>query len=122
MNVQMRDRLSAVASTIDDQAKSRLRYSQRFGCFLGFEQQFAQQIPVLCRCFGETRDQFFRHQQHVNRRLWIDIVENDQVVIFRDRGQQFFETASSNREEDISFNVGPFEVCSNEIYDFVSKL
>jgi hypothetical protein len=41
MNVQMGDSLSAVASTIDDYPKSRLRYSERFGRFLSFKQQFA---------------------------------------------------------------------------------
>ena len=61
----MGNRLSAVASTIDDHAKSCLRDSKRFGHFLGFEQQFTQQNSVLRRCFGETRYRLFRHQQHV---------------------------------------------------------
>ena len=84
MNVQMGNRLSAVASTIDDHAKSCLRDSKRFGHFLGFEQQFTQQNSVLRRCFGETRYRLFRHQEHMNRCLRVDIVKNDQFVIFQD--------------------------------------
>ena len=83
-------------------------------------------IPVLRRCFGETRYRLFRNQEHMNRRLWIDIVKNDQVVIFRDdlgrnlARNNFFETVSSDREEDIGFHVGSFKVCPKEIDDFVS--
>lgn len=49
------------------------------------ERHFTQQSSVLLAAIGKSCDMLFRHNQKMDGRRRIDVVEGDQVVVFIDR-------------------------------------
>ena len=64
----------------------------------------------------------------MNRRLRIDIVQNDQVLIFQNdlcrnfAGRNFFEQCHLIVSKKSVFQVSSFQLCAKEVYNFVSQL
>jgi len=82
MNVKMIDRLPAVITRIDDQSISRLIDSKFLRQVFGGGCHLVEKSPILLGQIADFRDMLFRNNQKVNRRLRIDILERDDVVVF----------------------------------------
>src|SRR5262245_24939180 len=82
MDVQMRDTLARIRSAVDYNAIAGFTYPE-VACHLRCGQdQLAEQRLIRLICLGEPRNDAFRHNQDMYRRLWVDVVESDHVSIF----------------------------------------
>src|ERR1700741_3858702 len=84
MDVEMRNGLSAVVTAIDHQSETGLAEAEICCKLLPGQQEATQQRAVTRLGFRKPWDYSFRNHQYMNRRLWIDIVERQNLVIFED--------------------------------------
>ena len=80
MNVQMRDRFAGVRTVVDHEAKTRgeIQFLRELGRHV---QEMSAHGFVRGGCRRNTRDQLLRDNQQVNRRLRLDVVQRDALVV-----------------------------------------
>ena len=82
MDMQMRDTLARVRSAVDYDAIAAFTYPE-VACHLRRGQdQLAEQRLIRLVSLSEPRDDAFRHNQDMYRRLRVDVLESDHVIIF----------------------------------------
>src|SRR5215469_14455481 len=84
MDVQMRNGLSAVVTAIDHQPETGLAEAEICSDLLSGQQEVTEQGSVPRLSFRNPRNYSFRNHQYMNRRLRIDIVKRQNLVIFED--------------------------------------
>ncbi len=90
MEVKVIDRLAAVFAAVCDDSISVLKI-QQFRNFVDFHQQVAGNVPIRLSECGNVLDFLLRYQQHVNRRLRLNVMECDTKIVFvNDVGRNFF--------------------------------
>jgi hypothetical protein len=80
--VQMRHRLAAVRTVIDDQPKTGIEDAFLFRHGLRDQEKMAQQRFIGCRGGTDSRDFFFWNDQDMDGRLRMNIVKGNAEVIF----------------------------------------
>src|SRR6476620_2442897 len=82
MDMQMRDTLTGVRSAVDYDAIAAL-ICLEVACHLCRGQdQLAEEILIRLVSLSKSRDDAFRHNQDMQRRLRVDVLESDHVIIF----------------------------------------
>jgi hypothetical protein len=84
MKMKMEHRLAGISSGIGHNTVARLRQTLLFRDVGADNQQLSQKVPVLFATVLHRRDMLFRDDQRVHGRLWIDIVECQDAVVFMD--------------------------------------
>lgn len=78
----MRNAFAGIGAAVDHDAVTAL-FDSEFLCeFTGHEQKFSENLLVGFGGRGETRDDFLRNDQDVDRRLRIYVFKGDGVVVF----------------------------------------
>src|SRR6478609_4255302 len=88
MTVQMWHGFACIRSIIKDQSKTGLIQSQFFGDLRSFEQEVTQNLVVFRLSFSDSRDRLLGNDQHMDRRLRLNILEGEyQLVFVNDAGR-----------------------------------
>src|SRR6266849_5078081 len=82
MDMQMRNAFACVRAAVNHNSITALFDAEFFRKIARHEQKFSEQRTFGLGCSGQTWDHFFWNDQHVHRRLRIDVVKRDRVVIF----------------------------------------
>src|SRR4249919_1091095 len=84
MQVELEDGLAAVGIAVDDDAVaiSGKAFAPRVGG--GGEDEPGDDFPLLRLEVVERGDRRLGHEQHVDRRLWRDVAEGDDIVVLMD--------------------------------------
>ena len=86
--MQMRHSFSGVLTVIDHEAEALAAIfdAELVGDLSGSEQQCSKRGLIFCHRLTNTRDDFLRHNQHMDRSLCVDVVEGgDEVVLIDER-------------------------------------
>ena len=90
MAMQVRHGFATVRAVVEHEPVAARLQTELLRHGRRFEQQVAEDLMVLRPGFGEARDGFLRHDQHMRRGLWIDVTEGaDQVVLENDLRRDF---------------------------------
>ena len=81
MNMKMWDALAGIRTAVDHDTVTALLDPKFFCEFARDEQQLTQNGPFPFGRSGKPRDHFLRHDQHVYRRLRIDVVKGDRGIV-----------------------------------------
>ncbi len=81
MHMQMRHAFTCVRSAVDHDSIAAGEF-QLLRHVARNQKQFAEQRGVLIGRVRKTRNGFFRHDQDMHRRLGIDVVKRNRVLIF----------------------------------------
>src|ERR671934_2844634 len=82
--MQMRYTFASIRSTVDDDTIAALLNSEFARQLTGHEQQLAKCCTISLGCHRQPRDDAFRHDEHVYRRLRVDVLKRDRLIIFPD--------------------------------------
>ena len=80
--VQVRHRLAGIRTVVQDQPKARLCESLPARNLSRLQEQVTQHFLVLRCGIGDPRDGLPGHDEDVDRRAWLDILESDHVLVF----------------------------------------
>lgn len=81
--MQMEHRLPGILAVVDDQPE-RIANAELPRHLAGCKQQVAQQSLVFQIGIGQSGNFLLRHQQHMGRRLRVDIAEGEAMLVFVD--------------------------------------
>src|SRR5206468_57927 len=84
VKMQVIHRLPGVRPGIDDHAEAGLPHPRCRRYTGGCEQQPAEECVMACLSGRNVGDVLARYEQHVERRLGVEIVESDQVRLIQD--------------------------------------
>lgn len=70
------DRFTRVSPVIDHDPKA-VGQAELFGDHTGCDQKVPEDRLIGSGCFADPRYQFFRYDEQVNGRLWLDVVQHD---------------------------------------------
>jgi len=90
--MNMKDGLTGIAAVVDDQPVATFVKPAFFSERLSDKEQVSDKLPFdLCDTV-DVPDMLFGHDQNVRRRLWINVIECDGMLIFVDQlgGYLFF--------------------------------
>jgi hypothetical protein len=82
VDVEVRHRLAAVRSVVDDDAEPRVEHPCKTCYLLSAKEKRTKQCGVFGLGLPHARDEFFRNDQHMHRRLGLDIVEGEPLGSF----------------------------------------
>ena len=82
MHMQVRHRFAAVLAVVDHDAKATFEV-ELLSDHSGGDQQMPKKGGILCLRFGNARNDFFRDDQYMCRRLRINIVDRDTAIVFK---------------------------------------
>ena len=86
--MQVRHAFSAVAAVVDHKAVAGFGDAEFLGERCGGEQEVTERGLVGGAGFADAGDKFLRDDEHMHRRLWVDIVDGDaEVVLVRELGR-----------------------------------
>ena len=80
--MHMPDRLSGVCIAVNNTAVAPVRDALRFGNIPRDQMQAANEFGVVVIQIIERGDVLFGNNQKMNRRLWIDVLESQNIIIF----------------------------------------
>ena len=83
VHVQVRDAFAGVGSVIDHDTVPAGKL-ELFGNIARSEQQFAKECAIAVRRIGQTQNDPLWHNQNVHRRLRVDIMKRNRLIIFPD--------------------------------------
>ena len=78
----MRNAFARIRSAVDDDAVTALREIEFFRHHSRSEQQFPEQRLIGIRRLSQPPNAVLRNDEHVHRRLRIDIMKGEHVVVF----------------------------------------
>lgn len=82
--MQMGNRLAAIASVVDDEAKTAFSEAQTVGDFRRLQKQMAQGLLVLRGRFGHPGNRLLGNDQNMKRSLGIDVPKGvDQLILVK---------------------------------------
>lgn len=89
----MKDRLSGITAVVDDHSISTVIKTALFSECLCNEKQMPDKLSVHMFDAMDIPYMFFGHDQDMDRRLWVDILECNGVLIFVDQlgGHRLFD-------------------------------
>ena len=98
VKMQMVDCLSPVAVTVHHEPVATLGNAFSLGKFFGSKEEPGQQLYIFIIQIVQRADVFPRDKERVNRRLWVEVIEADDVlVIMKDFCRDFsFCNAAKN--------------------------
>lgn len=80
--MQVRHGFAAIASVVDDEAKTSFVQAE-FGGHLGsFQQQVAEKVLIIRTRLGEARNGFLGHDQNVRGGLGMNVADGEDKLIF----------------------------------------
>ena len=103
--MQVRNRFARVRPIVEHHPIAAL-FEAGFRSNLGrFQQKVSKQLAVARRGLSQAWDRFFRHEQNMRWRLWVDVAKSQHQIVFIDdvsrdfpRGD-FFKQGSAHPEE-----------------------
>lgn len=81
MDMEMRHGLARIRTVVDDETKS-IRQAEFFRDLSGYEEQVPQHAFVGWAAFGDAGNDLLRHDEQMNRRLRLNIVKHDALIVF----------------------------------------
>jgi hypothetical protein len=80
VNVQVRYGLTGMRPVVHDEPKSfgELKFSRHDA---GNDQEMTEDALILRFGFADAGNQFLRHDEQMHGRLWLDVVEDDAVLV-----------------------------------------
>ena len=82
--MDVKDRLSCITVGVEDCTESTRRNTSLFRNHRRASNQFADELIVANRQLVQRRDVSLGDDQDVGRRLRVDVVEGDHVIVFMD--------------------------------------
>jgi hypothetical protein len=80
--MEMRDGFAAVRTVVDDQTKAGFLHSHQCSHLGCLQEQMPQQYRIRRCCLADAGDGLLRDEQHVHRRLGINVVKRQHEVVF----------------------------------------
>jgi len=81
VDVQVRHGFAAVRAVVDDEPVAAGQI-QLLRDFSGLEQNVSEQSLIFSLRFGDSRNHFFWKNQDMHRRLWIDVADDENQIVF----------------------------------------
>jgi hypothetical protein len=91
MKMDMKDRLAGIMAVVDDHPVTAFIKAPFRGDGLGDKEQMPNELTIRDNETVNIVNVFFRHDERMDRRLGIDVLKSDRVLIFvDDRGGNLF--------------------------------
>jgi len=82
MNMQVKYRLATVDAVVNVESVTIVFDALRPSNFCGYPHQMPQQGSLFCRRIGNGSNGLFWDDQHVDRRLGVDVAKGQRTIVF----------------------------------------
>jgi len=108
--MDMKDRLSGITAVVDDHPIATIIEPALFSKRLRNEEQMPDELAVYVFNTVNVLDMLFRHDQNMDRRLRVDILECDSMFVFVDQfgGHLFFDYLAEDAVWVVTHFTSPY--------------